>query len=162
MTYSAVDGDPQPFAKVKASLLGFYGQDTWKVNDQLRLITGLRLDVPTFPENPAANDTVAKYFSDMGLKTDQMPSGNMHVSPRLGFNYDMKDANSTLVRGGVGVFSGSPKFVWMSNNYSNSGMLLKSVYYPGIVPFSLDRDDQIASLIDSSIIVPGEYQKSEN
>ena len=161
LTYSAVDGDPQPFAKVKASLLGFYGQDTWKVNDKLRLTTGLRLDIPTFPENPAANDTVAKYFSDMGLKTDQMPSGNMHVSPRLGFNYDMKDANSTLVRGGVGVFSGSPKFVWMSNNYSNSGMLLKTVRTSSAVPFSLDRDDQIASLIDSSIIVPGEYQKSE-
>jgi hypothetical protein len=160
LTYSAVD-DPQPFAKVKASLLGFYGQDTWKVNDQLQLTSGLRVDIPTFPENPVANDTVAAYFSDRGLKTDQMPSGNLHVSPRVGFNYDMKDANKTLVRGGAGIFSGSPKFVWMSNNYSNSGMLLKTIRTSSAVPFDLDRADQIASLIDSSIIVPGAYQTSE-
>jgi hypothetical protein len=160
LTYSAVD-DPQPFAKVKASLLGFYGQDTWKVNDQLQLTSGLRIDIPTFPENPAANDTVASYFSGMGLKTDQMPSGNLHVSPRVGFNYDMKDENKTLVRGGLGIFSGSPKFVWMSNNYSNSGMLLKTVRTSSAVPFDIDRADQIASLIDSSIIVTGAYQKSE-
>lgn len=161
LTYSAVDGDPQPFAKVKASLLGFYGQDTWKVNDQLQLTSGLRLDIPTFPENPAANDTVAKYFSGMGLKTDQMPSGNLHVSPRAGFNYAMKDQNSTVLRGGAGVFSGSPKFVWMSNNYSNSGMLLKSIRTSSAVPFSMNRDDQITSLIDSGLIMPNAYQKSE-
>ena len=160
LTYSAID-DPQPFVKVKASLLGFYGQDTWKVNDQLQLTSGLRIDIPTFPENPAANDTVAKYFSGMGLKTDQMPSGNLHVSPRVGFNYDMKDANKTLVRGGVGIFSGSPKFVWMSNNYSNSGMLLKTIRTSSAVPFDLDRADQITSLITAGIIAPDSYQKSE-
>ena len=161
LTYSAIDGDPQPFTKVKASLFGVYAQDNWKINDQLRLTTGVRLDIPTFPDNPAANDTVAKYFSGMGLKTDQMPSGNMHVSPRIGFNYDLKDQNNTVLRGGAGVFSGSPKFVWMSNNYSNSGMLLKSIRTSSAVPFSMNRDEQIASLVELGEIVPGEYQKSE-
>ena len=90
-----------------------------------------------------------------------MPSGNLHVSPRAGFNYAMKDQNSTVLRGGAGVFSGSPKFVWMSNNYSNSGMLLKSIRTSSAVPFSMNRDDQITSLIDSGLIMPNAYQKSE-
>ncbi len=160
LTYSAVEGESQPFAEWSSTLLGFYGQDIWKVSDQLKLTAGLRFDIPLFPENPAANDTVAKYFGDQGIKTDQMPSGNLHLSPRLGINYNMQDENNTILRGGIGVFSGSPKFVWMSNNYSNSGKLLKTVYTSAQVPVVMDRDEQIDSLMAMGIITDS-YQKSE-
>ncbi len=160
LTYSAIEGDPQPFVEWSSTLLGFYGQDIWKVSDQLKLTAGVRLDIPLFPENPAANDTVAKYFSDMDIKTNQMPSGNLHLSPRLGINYNMHDKNNTVIRGGIGVFSGSPKFVWMSNNYSNSGKLLKTVRTSEQVPVLLDREEQIDSLIAMGIITDS-YQKSE-
>jgi len=160
LTYSAIEGDPQPFAEWSSTLFGFYGQDIWKVSDQLKLTAGLRFDIPLFPDNPAANDTVAKYFSDKDIKTDQMPSGNLHLSPRLGVHYNMRDESNTILRGGIGIFSGSPKFVWMSNNYSNSGKLLKTVYTNEKVPVLMDRDEQIDSLKAMGIITEA-YQKSE-
>ncbi len=158
ITYSGIDGTPQPNVEMSSSLLGFYAQDQWKVSDQLKLTTGLRLDLPMFPDNPAANDTVKEYFDDMGLRTDQMPNGNIHLSPRLGFNYDL--SNDNTLRGGVGVFSGTPKFVWMSNNFSNSGDVLKSVRISSFEYYA-DRDTQIDSLIAQGVIDPDGYQKSE-
>lgn len=158
LTYSAVEGDPQPLAAWKANIFGFHAQDIWNVNDQLRLTFGTRIDVPMFPEVPLANDVFAEAFGDQGIKTDQMPGGNLHISPRFGFNYKTMDESETLLRGGIGVFSGVPKFVWLSNNYSLSGMMLKTIYAP--YPDSdviMDLDGQYEAFID----LDAGYQKSE-
>ncbi|MFH1851053.1 MAG: TonB-dependent receptor [Candidatus Neomarinimicrobiota bacterium] len=157
LTYSAVDGDPQPMAEWKANIYGFHAQDIWDVNDQLRLTAGVRFDIPVFPDTPLANDSVAKYFGDQDIKTDQMPSGNVHFSPRLGFNYRLLDKNETLLRGGIGIFSGSPKFVWLSNNFSMSGVLLKTIYDSGADAILTDLDDQYDHYLDPDL----GYQKSE-
>ncbi len=44
------------------------------------------------------------------------------VSPRLGFNWDIRGASQSQLRGGAGVFSGAPAFVWYSNAYANNGL----------------------------------------
>lgn len=154
LTYSNVTGDKQPLAAWKANIFGFHAQDIWNVSDQLNLTIGARIDIPTFPDVPLANDSVSMYFD---VKTDQMPSGNLHLSPRLGFNYRLMDKSETLLRGGIGVFSGSPKFVWLSNNFSMSGVMLKSIYSFSADSVILDLDDQYDYYIDPD----AGYQKSE-
>jgi hypothetical protein len=43
------------------------------------------------------------------------------LSPRLGFNFDPSGDRVTQVRGGIGLFTGTPAYVWYSNAYSNNG-----------------------------------------
>ena len=60
-------------------------------------------------------------YSD--LSTEQVPNGNLLVSPRLGLNYSTPTLGSRRlqVRGGTGLFSGRTPYVWISNQYSNTG-----------------------------------------
>jgi hypothetical protein len=56
------------------------------------------------------------------IDTGKVPSGNPLWSPRLGFNWDVDGSSDTIVRGGVGVFSGRPAYVWVSNAYAMNGL----------------------------------------
>jgi hypothetical protein len=99
--------------------LGAYAGDNWAVLPNLNLTLGLRLDVPIINDIPTANPVVEQIF---GVKTDQAASGNLLFSPRIGFNWDVSKDKSTQVRGGIGIFSGRTPYVWISNQYSNTGM----------------------------------------
>lgn len=130
----------RPQAKFSAIQFGGYLQDEWQVNPALRLTLGLRVDVPVIPQEPTSNPTVREVF---GEKTSDVASGNPLWSPRFGFNYErtwLGSDLSTQLRGGVGIFSGDVPFVWVSNQFSNTGADLnridasfnpKNAFYPG-------------------------------
>ncbi|HRR08118.1 MAG TPA: carboxypeptidase regulatory-like domain-containing protein [Rhodothermales bacterium] len=99
---------------------GAYLQDQWKALPNLRLTLGVRVDVPTFLDNPTKNNQFATDFP--GRSTDEVPSGQVLFSPRFGFNYDVFHNKKTQLRGGIGVFSGKTPGVWLSNQYSNTGV----------------------------------------
>ena len=104
---------------------GLYVQDEWDVTDELRLTIGLRADVPFLPENPTRNTDVEETFPE--FRTDEVPGGfsNILWAPRLGFNYTddlLFPGLDTQIRGGAGIFSGRPPFVWISNQFSNTGV----------------------------------------
>ena len=44
-------------------------------------------------------------------------------SPRVGINWDVAGDQRTQVRGGTGVFTGRPLYVWISNQIGNTGVL---------------------------------------
>ncbi|MHB8929923.1 MAG: TonB-dependent receptor plug domain-containing protein, partial [Melioribacteraceae bacterium] len=133
--------DSQPAAKFSVAQFGFYLQDEWAVLPQLKLTYGVRVDIPIFPDLPAKNDSVSKYLP--GMSTDQVPTGNLLWSPRVGFNWDVSGDRTTQVRGGVGIFTGRPAYVWISNNYGNSGMLIAEVSaYGKTLPFRADPNNQ--------------------
>lgn len=108
-------------ADFKGIQLGGYVQDKWNLQDNLKLTFGLRVDVPIFPDDPTYNPDVSDAFS--GYSTDRVASGNILWSPRFGFNWspDTGSEYTTQIRGGAGIFSGTPPFVWISNQYSNTG-----------------------------------------
>jgi len=114
-------GSDRPVAEFQAFQFGGYVQDEWEVTSDLRLTLGVRVDVPVLPDEPTFNPTA---FEAFGESTSDVASGNLLWSPRFGFNYDrnfVSEDLSTQIRGGVGVFSGDPPFVWISNQYSNTG-----------------------------------------
>ncbi|HKI79331.1 MAG TPA: hypothetical protein VKA26_12375, partial [Ignavibacteriaceae bacterium] len=106
-------------AEFKVNQFGFYAQDEWQVMPNFRLSFGVRVDIPVFPDKPLANDSVSAYFP--GITTASAPSGNLLWAPRVGFNWDVNGDKTTQVRGGVGIFTGRPAYVWISNQYGNSG-----------------------------------------
>jgi len=120
-TYS-LTADPDAAAKFWVYQLGLHVQDEWKMSPDLKLTLGIRADVPIIPDKPLANPVVEAKFSAQGLKTDQVASGNVLWSPRFGFNWDVAGKQKTQVRGGLGVFSGRTPYVWISNQFSNTGM----------------------------------------
>lgn len=124
-TFSNVPGENSPAAKFSAAQLGFYFQDEIDAFEGFKLTAGLRVDVPLFFDDPAANPLVPTTFS--GYKTDQTPSGQILVSPRVGFNWDLTGTRSIQMRGGIGLFTGRVPFVWLSNQYTNSGVLYQTV-----------------------------------
>src|SRR6185503_15622527 len=80
--------------------LGAYAQDQWTPNNELTVTIGVRADVPLMDE-PVQNPTLQTLLS---INNSDFPSGKLLVSPRLGFNYDVKQGR-TVVRGGVGLFA---------------------------------------------------------
>jgi hypothetical protein len=106
-------------AEFNVAQLGGYIGDKWAVRDNLFLTLGARVDVPFIKKIPTANAAAEAAY---GVRTDQVASGNVMFSPRVGFNWDVRGDKTTQVRGGVGLFSGRTPYVWISNQYSNTGM----------------------------------------
>ncbi|RQO74908.1 hypothetical protein DBR43_05885 [Pedobacter sp. KBW06] len=123
--YSIVPGDNRPAAAFSAAQLGFYFQDEIEAAENFKLTAGLRVDVPLFFDKPLDNPLVTSTFP--GLYTNKLPSGQILVSPRIGFNWDVNGDRSAQIRGGIGLFTGRVPFVWMANQFTNSGMLYGSV-----------------------------------
>jgi hypothetical protein len=111
-------GTTTPVADFHVQQFGVYVQDQWQATPRLDVTYGLRLDDPILPDHPRFNPTADTVF---GIDTRQVPSGNLLWSPRVGFNYDAVGDRSTVIRGGAGLFSGRPAYVWLSNAYGNSG-----------------------------------------
>ena len=116
----SASSDPYPAAEFSVAQYGFYIQDEWTVSPKLKLTFGLRVDIPTFPDTPARNDTVSKYLP--GYSTDVVPEAALLWSPRFGFNLDLSEDRTTQLRGGLGIFTGKVPYVWISNSYGNTGM----------------------------------------
>lgn len=110
-------------ANFSAFQLGFYGQDEFQITDKLKLTGGVRIDIPIFPDKPPANDAFNNTYGDQYGNTGEVPDTKILWSPRLGFNWDAKGDRSLQVRGGVGLFTGRVPFVWVSNQFSNNGVL---------------------------------------
>ena len=115
-----------PYTNITSAQFGVYIQDEWNASPRFSMTYGLRADVPVIFGNPPTNeafnssDVAQKY----GIKTNQVPTPTVLLSPRIGVRWQIaKSAEaSTLLRGGLGIFSGRIPFVWISNCFSNTGM----------------------------------------
>ncbi len=110
--------DPTQAAKFSVHQFGFYAGDQWRVKNNVTMTYGLRVDMPRYPSKPNSNPIAQ---SEFGYSTDVVPNGT-EVSPRVGFNWDLSGDGTSQVRGGVGVFTGRPAYVWISNQFSNTGL----------------------------------------
>lgn len=126
----SLSNDPLAASVVDVTQLGFYAGDEISVNENFNLILGIRAEVPNFSDDPTRNPLTEERF---GKATNVSPDGNWLVSPRVGFNWDIKGDGTSQLRGGTGIFSGRPVFVWLSNNYSNTGLEFARIdaFFPG-------------------------------
>ncbi|WP_345220716.1 TonB-dependent receptor [Hymenobacter koreensis] len=122
--YSALPDRSFPFADVRAYQLGFYAQDEFSVLPNLKITAGVRADIPVINTEVERNETAAnlEFRDGVRLYTDRLPKTNVLFSPRIGFNWDVKDDQKTQLRGGTGIFTGRVPYVWISNQASNNGV----------------------------------------
>jgi hypothetical protein len=102
----------------RALQIALFAQDRWNPLRGLTVTVGLRAELPVLPDAVATNDAVQ---TALGVDNARLPSGNLLWSPRLGINYDLRGEGRTFLRGGVGLFSGSPPYVWVGNAYRDDG-----------------------------------------
>ncbi len=147
-----------PTSNFNGIMLGFYAQNKWQATDFLRLTYGLRIDIPVLPDEPSFNPNVPDAFP--GFSTDRVASGNILWAPRFGFNWDVsRGLRTTQLRGGVGIFSGTPPYVWISNQYGNTGVdygRVSTGNRPAGLPdlFSPDPDNQPTPLSRPNVLDP--------
>lgn len=117
-------GDYQYTPIIKAGQFGFYAQDNWMVTNRFSLTYGLRFDIPLLFNDPTVNNEFNEYAASKNIeeRVGEMPGAKVMVSPRLGFRWYTDDSRNTLIRGGVGLFTGRVPFVWLSNAYNNTGI----------------------------------------
>jgi hypothetical protein len=77
-------------------------------------------------DKPANNEGVSTRFGS-AFSTNNTPNGQLLFSPRIGFNWDVNNDSKVQLRGGTGLFTGRVPFVWISNSYTNSGLIQGSV-----------------------------------
>ncbi len=141
LRYMNIPGLDKPSQPLHSLYGGAYAQDVWRPRANLTITAGLRFDVPVF-ENTAYNNANANAltFRDetggaVQYNSGQMPGANILWSPRFGFNYDLAGDQKTQVRGGSGVFTGQPLYVWISNQLGNTGVLQGSFTTPNTTAF---------------------------
>lgn len=125
---SVVNGN-EPVQPTKVLYMGAYLQDQFSPIDGLNITGGIRVDVPKFSNTGFNNETVEgqTYVDQNGkaykINTAALPEAKALISPRIGFNFDLKGKQLTQFRGGTGLFTGRPAFVWISNQIGNNGVL---------------------------------------
>lgn len=121
-----------PYAKVDVLTLGFYIQDKWTITPRLNVTIGLRLDTPIYMTDLDRNENLEAEVFQNGETIDvsKYPKTTPMFSPRLGFNWDVLGDRTLQVRGGTGIFAGTPPYVWISNQAGNNGLLFGSLGMP--------------------------------
>ena len=108
----------------------FYIQDEVNFSDNFTFTAGLRVDIP-FWEDGAVNDDFNNRTIPLleaagkdlqGARVGQGIDANVHISPRVGFNWDVNGDRQTQIRGGLGIFTSRVPLVWPGATYGNNGV----------------------------------------
>src|SRR6266550_1719906 len=155
--YANIPGLAEPVQPLDVLYSGAYVQDEWRPTRNLTLTGGLRIDAPKF-KNTAYNNRVADTmtFRDgsgaaVHYNSGALPGVNLLFSPRFGFNYDVGGEQKTQIRGGTGIFTGRPAYVWISNQIGNTGVLTGFIQADSTTAYPFNPDPNHYRPADSLI-----------
>ena len=124
MTYGNNPAHEMFTSEMKTNRWAFYLQDNISFSERFRLQAGLRFELPTYS---SLKDNFNQGFYDINFggvhyRTDNVPDNSLSVSPRVGFNWDIRGDRKYILRGGTGLFVGRLPFVWLIAAVNNSGL----------------------------------------
>ena len=83
-----------------------------------------------------------------------MPTSDWLVSPRVGFNWDVRGDKTFQIRGGTGVFTGRLPFVWIGNQIANPNVFFLQMVDP-ILNFHKYGDPILELIINLNLATYG-------
>ncbi|MET0271411.1 MAG: carboxypeptidase regulatory-like domain-containing protein, partial [Phenylobacterium sp.] len=119
-------------AKFDYDTWNVYGQDTLRITPDLSVTVGFRYTRLVQDDRPLAN---AFFQQRYGFSNSENLDGRDVFLPRVSFDYRLNmeptwrgfSASRMRLTGGAGLFSGGAATVWVSNSFSNTGVLGASV-----------------------------------
>jgi len=97
-------------------------QDDWRISDTLSVTYGARYDLYAMRSAPPLNPN---FLARSGYRNTRTYKGLDIFQPRISF--DFKPVNRLSFRGGVGVFGGGSPDVYLSNSFSQTGIVTNDV-----------------------------------
>ena len=189
-----------PGAVFHINFFSAYLQDDMQLTDKFKVTVGFRGDYSDVPQKQILSEKTTSGLTDpfYGTTYSYTPMnritgnylGRIQVSPRLGFNYDIKGDKSVVVRGGTGIFTGRIPFAWLGYAFYNNGDTygaydqnvingtsqfaagtdpLKINSQQGIAPFAAANGQLVNSpqagksqvdLVDNRFVMPQEWRTS--
>ena len=122
-------GTSGPYTNPDLSEPALFVQDEWRPTSSLSLNLGVRYD-----KQSAASGTVRNPDAQLlaaGLDTSNIPSGKNEVAARFGFAWTPKGQDSTVVRGGYGMFYGRTPSIMIGTAMSNNGINVQTLTFTG-------------------------------
>lgn len=127
LTYS-LTGDAAALSEVHYNQFSVYAQDEWDVGRRLKILYGVRMDIPFYVNKRFENPSIAALdFYGTRLNTAHWPDAAPVFSPRVGFNYDVTGDRTWRLRGGTGLFTGRFPLIFLSKMQEGSGMIQTTV-----------------------------------
>ena len=102
-----IQGIGNPHDSFTMNTMGFFIQDSWRMNSKLTLNYGVRYDYELTPVFPAPNQ-LSQTAQDALNITQGIPRDSNNVAPRVGFAFDPKGDAKTVIRGSYGLFYDHP------------------------------------------------------
>ena len=99
--------------------MALYVGDRWRPTKTLSVVLGIRGDALVLRSHAPYNAAVDAIFS---RRTDDTPAPRIHVSPRVGFDWDVHGEGRQRLRGGVGIFTGRYPLAWAHSAIYSYGL----------------------------------------
>lgn len=124
-TYNnTASGNPRDaIADFEYGINTLFAQDSWDLTESLSINAGLRYDYYTSNDKPALNPY---FLARNGFSNQTTYDGLDVLMPRLSFEFE-PDNDLIEVSGGIGLVSGGAPDVFLSNSFSNTGVLTAAV-----------------------------------
>jgi hypothetical protein len=102
-----IQGIGNPHDSFTINTMGFFVQDSWRMNTKLTLNYGVRYDYELTPVFPAPNQLSQSAQDTLNI-TQGIPRDSNNIAPRVGFAFDPKGDAKTVIRGSYGLFYDHP------------------------------------------------------
>lgn len=167
LNYSLIGGEGDESlgaAEFGFKQFGGYIQNDMRLNDNLKISFGVRVDFPVWEAGTSNvdfnNRTVGLLEAagkDLkGARVGEAINTQAHIAPRFGFNYDLNGNKTTQFRGGAGIFTSRLPLVWPGGTYNNNGLYQGAIQItsaPDMPVFNPNPSaaSQLAPLPDTSL-----------